>query len=430
MNSAITINERLVYTNKYDYVIIGGGPSGLTCAWLLSNSGYKCAIIDKNSSLGGCHRSLRINGLWCEHGPRYYTDAYKTMNQLHNNINAYLCSKNITHDDPLAFDKTFAPFEVSVLSTITDMASILSLRELAILASQFTTGGKKDVSVEEFVNHNEFSPVAKKYIDRLCRLTDGADSGNTSMYKFTSTASKGNLYILRHPSDEHLFKWWEIALRSVGVDIYLNSDARIKIWENSFNIYSNKHTILGKNVICAIPPQSLVKIIPIYLPRDYMRNHSYISYYTVVFHWNHKLSIIGEGLPTMDTKWGIAYTIISKYFSNEPSTIISVLVSIADQKGSLGKSALKSSTNEIIYEVFFQLCLAAKISQKYDYAIVSSAPGDNPSYVDSIHDNFKFGPMTNVPGLYSVGTHNGNSQFGFTTFESACENARAFCDGV
>ena len=61
----------------YDYVIIGGGPSGLTLAWCLAFSYHKkVAVIERESSLGGCHRVIRVNGLFSEHGPRIYVDNY------------------------------------------------------------------------------------------------------------------------------------------------------------------------------------------------------------------------------------------------------------------------------------------------------------------------------------------------------------------
>ena len=61
---------------NYDYVIIGGGPTGLTVAYYLNKMGKKCCLIDMNESLGGCHRVKRVNGLFTEHGPRIYSDTY------------------------------------------------------------------------------------------------------------------------------------------------------------------------------------------------------------------------------------------------------------------------------------------------------------------------------------------------------------------
>ena len=41
---------------KYDYLIVGAGLYGCTIARLLTDAGYKCLIVEKNSYIGGgCH---------------------------------------------------------------------------------------------------------------------------------------------------------------------------------------------------------------------------------------------------------------------------------------------------------------------------------------------------------------------------------------
>ena len=74
----------LYYINMnehFDYVIIGGGPSGLTLAHCLSSiNNLKILIIDKEPNLGGCHRVKRVpfkqEMLFTEHGPRIYSSSY------------------------------------------------------------------------------------------------------------------------------------------------------------------------------------------------------------------------------------------------------------------------------------------------------------------------------------------------------------------
>lgn len=47
------INDKIVY----DIAIIGGGFSGMCCAYILAKEGYKVALVEKNIQLGG---SLQI----------------------------------------------------------------------------------------------------------------------------------------------------------------------------------------------------------------------------------------------------------------------------------------------------------------------------------------------------------------------------------
>ena len=40
-----------------DYVIVGGGPSGLSLAYILSKHNYKVSVIEKDNLLGGSWKS-------------------------------------------------------------------------------------------------------------------------------------------------------------------------------------------------------------------------------------------------------------------------------------------------------------------------------------------------------------------------------------
>ena len=67
---------------EYDYIIIGGGPTGMTLAWLLEDESRKILLLEKENELGGCHRVHRVNGYFSEHGPRIYTTAYVMFIEL------------------------------------------------------------------------------------------------------------------------------------------------------------------------------------------------------------------------------------------------------------------------------------------------------------------------------------------------------------
>ena len=60
----------------YDYIIVGAGPAGLTLSWYLSKQNKSILLIDNQENIGGCHRVLRVDGLFTEHGPRVYSDVY------------------------------------------------------------------------------------------------------------------------------------------------------------------------------------------------------------------------------------------------------------------------------------------------------------------------------------------------------------------
>ena len=71
----------------YNYIIVGTGPTGLSLAWYLANEKKTVLLIDKETSIGGCHRVQRVNGLLTEHGPRVYSDVYLNFIALLNEMN-------------------------------------------------------------------------------------------------------------------------------------------------------------------------------------------------------------------------------------------------------------------------------------------------------------------------------------------------------
>jgi UDP-galactopyranose mutase len=48
---------------NYDYLIVGAGLYGVTCARLLTNQGYSCLVIDKNQHIGGSCYTYKYNGI-------------------------------------------------------------------------------------------------------------------------------------------------------------------------------------------------------------------------------------------------------------------------------------------------------------------------------------------------------------------------------
>ena len=64
-------------------VIIGGGISGLSAAWKLSEHGYKTYIIELDKQIGGLAKSIKINNYILDIGPHsFFTEDKEVYEKI------------------------------------------------------------------------------------------------------------------------------------------------------------------------------------------------------------------------------------------------------------------------------------------------------------------------------------------------------------
>ena len=431
----------------YDYIIVGAGPSGLALSWYLSNLNKKILLIDREDSLGGCHRVRRVNGLFTEHGPRIYLNNYKNM-------------INILKQMGLSFDNLFVKYEFNMNEISDKIVSNFSIKEIITLSLSyiyfaFNKQPSKHITMLEYSNQHDFSNQAKDYINRLCRLTDGAGIDRYTLYEFFEIINQNmlyNIYQPRLPNDIGLFKYWKAALlKTKNVTIQLNTNL-IKINHNisnnliqSLTIQSNNQMIdvNSKKYILAISPKSLVNILNNSSPniRNIFGNYAdlikwkneseYLTYIPIIFHWNEKIKLKKKwGFPS--TEWGVASIILSDYmqFKNPLSkTVISTCITLPNNYSEyINKTPNECNQRELKEEVFRQLKTIFHNLPTASVVLVS--PGiyykNNKWHTeDSAFMFTKFGYLNKhqYQNLYTVGTQNGNSIYAFTSMESAITNA-------
>ena len=433
---------------SYDYIIVGGGPVGLTLAWLLANDikkHGKILIIEREDTIGGCHRVRRQDGLFTEHGPRIYG-------------NNYLNFKQVLESMGINFEKIFTPYQFTTFGMGQNVISKLakfSIREVLLLGLEFFKliiypSYGKNLSVLQFMNQNNFSELGQRELDRVCRLTDGAGADRYTMWELLGIFDQHIFYKFmqpRRPNDVYLLPMWKQKLEETGqVQFLLGAEAQRVTWGqgkvNGVVIKNSQGTyeIGGKEVILAMPPENVSKIVPwgTSLPK-LKATSNYDTYIPVVFHWDKKLKLRKIwGFPT--TEWGVINILLSDYTTfDDPrsQTVITTCITMTDQVSTqTGKTANQTTNSkELVVEVFRQLSMvygglpyptASILSpgvyreqgrwQTWDSAFVYTARGE-------------FLPEFNHPqikGLYWVGTHNGKSYYHFTSMESAVSNAMAF----
>jgi hypothetical protein len=430
---------------SYDYAIVGGGPTGMTIAWILSNQKKKVILIEKDEVLGGCHKVLRVNGYFTEHGPRVYS-------------NSFLMFIEILSDMNIAFTDLFIPYNFK--HTNIDNKTILSLNfnEIMALLSAFlklivNKEYGKTISIKDFMIENNFSESSYDYIERLCLLTDGATIEDYTLFQFLQLVNQQLFYSLfqpKLPNDKGLIKIWTNKLLENNVKILVNSQViKIDVENNNVSkliIIENgvRKEIIANKYVLSVPPKPFYDLISSNPKTEnnfgnnkeiqkWKGKNSYFDYITLTFHYKNEVTLPKlNGFPR--TPWGIGFVILSNFMNfktDEPSkTVISICITMLNVPNEQGKTANQSSHEEIIKYVKEQL----SFFPKPDLVIISPTikrSGDvwineDTAYVVTTDQRF-IKPKGKLSNLYYVGIHNGNSSYNFTAIESAVQNAIYYC---
>lgn len=427
-----------------DYVIVGGGPTGLTIAWGLAQYGHTSIIIDRNSSLGGCHRVTRVKGEWTEHGPRIY-------------VNNYFCIQQILKEMGSSWDQIFVPYKFEYYSIGSELLKMMNTREyfafFKAYCSMFFAGAPSiATSMDQFMQNNNFKQETRDYIDRICRLTDGAGADRYTLQEFLQLINENifyGIYQPRQPNDIGLFRIWENALiQTKRVQIVQDQPVRAVQLDPagqrvlSVQLQSGQYVIARKGYIMAVAPRHLLELLqrsniaatPYGDITQWVKASDYLNYIPISYHWNRTLKLQNVwGYPR--GRLGIASIPISQYtqFNSVNSrTVITSAVTYPKRIQSNDMQQLQQNVYEELNRTYGNLPKPTIMITSPQ--VKESAPDPTTLRPQWINGDTAFMltpagfapfPMRSprIPNLYSVGTHNGHSKYSFTSMEAAMQNA-------
>lgn len=439
---------------EYDYIIVGAGPCGLTLAHNFKKIGKKILLIDRENDVGGIHRVRRVDGLYTEHGPKIY-------------FNNYFSLISIMKDMGMEFHDYFTPYKFTIFNDIIrELMRKIHTFEIAAIVYEFikftfTSRYGQNTTVLEFMNKYNFTTPTKKIIDEVCRLSDGASSKRFTLYEFFQIFNQNIFYTIYQPitpNDVGLFKVWKEKLLSCDTfgseggecDILLNTEVTKLNFDDNIitGVSTNKNNVcVCDKVILAIPPEHHLSILSnsgidenkLKEFKDFEEKSRYITYIPIMIHLQKDINFDKIGLT--NSEWGLIYIALSDYMnftsppfsqSHSSKTVISTAISKLDVISNYTqKTANDSTLTELKEEVLRQLIQVYPKIERKDVKLIVS-PGvykGNRGWKtkDSAFIFTKKGFIPNtflgIKNVWTVGTHNGNSNYDFTSMESAIQNA-------
>jgi predicted NAD/FAD-dependent oxidoreductase len=431
---------------SYDYIIIGAGPTGLTVAYGLANKGKRVLVVDRQSTIGGCHRVVRVNGYFTEHSPRVYLSSFVNMMKWFKHMH---------------IDDLFTPYHFNIPYVANKLIDKLSWYECGCMAWAFTrcmfqSEYGNDKSVHDFVIESNFSEESKDYIDRLCRFTDGAGSERYRLKQFLEMMNQNAMYTIlqpKLPNDIAMFPHIQHAMARKGVTFLLDADVEEILMNNAqtrvtgISVHHDLQsvTLQADNVILAVPPKDLSIILNASLCsnafgslEDWTIKSSYDTHVSAIFHWNQELDIPNiYGFPF--SEWGLIFIPLSNYmaFDHNSKTVISTSITYLDRRSSeTGQTANEmSDSGQLIAEMFRQLKLAYPSLPQPTFSCLSPTMyrdqgkwvNQDSAYIHAKTSGF-LSSKGSIPNLFQVGVQNGHSPLHATTFEAAVANGIVFLE--
>ena len=356
------------------YIIVGGGPTGLSLAYALCNGGHTVELIEKDKQLGGSWNSQWLEeNYWSENSPRIL--IYK------NNTKKLLKHLGLKRSELSYVYGNYIKVQLKILNSsltslkISDIPKILS----KMISNRFKYNDNS--TVQEWLDKSTLSPSAKKYIKIssiiLCDRPDKThikDFLHTIFYFGLTTP-----YQFKNPNKWH-DEIEEIVNNSNGSKIYKNTEV-IELFEKNNNIRTvstrnletNETVILDADrVVLSCQSDGILSIINNssnnvknnWHNYDWMINWCQNTYYIgfgFQLHFYEEVNFPEQWCWSCQGDWNVIILPVSKWlnkFSNDKKikTVWSCcIVDMDSQSKNINKTANECTKDEVIEECLRQI---------------------------------------------------------------------------
>ena len=424
---------------NYDYVIIGGGPSGVYCADKLSEMNYKVCLLEELEDIGGCHRVRYVsdydgNMIHTEHGPRIYLGAY---------LDFWKWMKTIGIEKDKHFTKYITKtlgediFEYSLKFKIHELLCMVIVYLIQnIVRYDFSV----NYTVDDFMKQTHFTKEGKERLNRICRLIDGGNTDKTTVSALFKGLDTGLAYYIYEPtSPMNKLVWSKLRkkLQNQSVDIYLDTRVR-KITKGV--VYTEKGDIKCNRILLCIPPMAMNNIenAPSLVGYDVCifdrlsQYQQYEPYICATIHFKGTTTVTKWGIAG-EHPWGLVDIDMGRYFKDIYGSMFIVSVTHPEKVD----PHTNLSANQMDRDMFLDRIVEI-VQERFDIQEHPIAKTLSPN-VKKVNGQwietdraFMYSPpgwlkpdikVSSKNGVWTTGHHIGDSHHEYNSMESAVQNA-------
>jgi len=420
----------------FDYIIIGGGPTGIVASYFLAQQNHKILLLEHSSHLGGCWYTDMTNGYMIEHSPKVIgTSSHPHFIQFIKQLDVPFDTYNVYSNIMLKLVKFFISN-----TTIHDLTRLIKICSLRYYKFPF----QYHQSVTDWMKNNSISPMGTRMITKLCiALANIPDKLAIGVLIDSLISNPITEFVqLKRPNE-----WIERAtdeLVRMNVDIRFNTTVH-SVDDINMSVSCKSNTYYGGKIIFTVPVKELYTICKyssLNMRHNWFANMNVFKQFVdqstyfgigIQLHFEEKISTDNKDWCwSCMNDWSIIVTDRTPVLNS--STIRTVwscaIVDVESTSKRLGKTANQCTMNEIKEEVVHQLSIThgsalnpVKITSHNDLYRENNAWNSiRSSYSNSIGTVPMEGKF--VSNVYTLGPH---TQREIATIDSGIKSAIIFC---